>query len=307
MIYYLVTRSHAYTLSDYLGSWGKEIAARVRIVPYGALPANLDLPAGTYVFSDIERLGPAPLPIAISLADQLVAAGLRVVNHPGRSLGRYALLRRMHDEGKNSFRAFRATEIDRGLRYPVFVREEAEHTGNLSSLVRDEADLRRVLLVLRMEGFDPANLLVVEFCETADESGLYRKYASFRVGDRIFHRHILFSKSWVQKDLDLLEPSHIVENRACWRDNPHRSDILRAFELADIEYGRIDYGMRDGAMEVWEINTNPIVARPPEQYAPARHAFTQMFADVFNEALLSIDSENEPRGRIPIDWSLAAR
>jgi hypothetical protein len=305
VIYYLVTRSHAYTLSDYLGSWGQAIAAKVRVVPYGALPANRDLPRGTYVFSDIERLGPAQRPVLISLADQLARAGLRVINHPAKSLGRHALLRRLHEAGMNEFRAFRATEIPADLRYPVFVREEAQHTGNLSSLVRDESDLSRVLFVLRMEGFDPRDLLVVEFCETRDPTGLYRKYASFRVGDRIFHRHILFSKSWVQKDLDLLEPSHILENRACFRDNPHRRDILRAFELGEIEYGRIDYGLKDGAMQVWEINTNPIVQRPPEQYDPERHAYMRKFAEVFDEALLSIDSDDT--GRIPIDWSVAAR
>lgn len=306
MIYYLVTRKHAYTMGEYVESWGKSIAANVRVVPYGALPANRDLPLGTYVFSDLERLGAPQRPIVTSFADQLVKAGARVLNHPARSLRRGALLQRLHDEGVNRFRAHPATDFGPSVRYPVFVREENQHTGALSRLLDTPAEVRQVLLLLTLEGYDPQNLLVVEFCETAASDGVYRKYSAFRVGDRIFPRHVLFSKSWMLKDLDLLEPSHIEEIRAYCRTNPHHDELLRLFDLCGIQYGRIDYALLNGATQVWEINTNPIVARPPADYEPARLAFHEAFSHVFNAAFAALDDGEKPNGRVRIDWSAPA-
>ncbi len=52
---------------------------------------------------------------------------------------------------------------------------------------------------------------------------------------------------------------------------------MRAFDLANIEYGRADYGMVDGAVQIYEINTNlkitydiaPLTALQKEAYAVA--------------------------------------
>ena len=33
------------------------------------------------------------------------------------------------------------------------------------------------------------------------------------------------------------------------------------FQIAGIDYGRIDYSMLDGEPQVWEINTNPTVLK----------------------------------------------
>src|SRR4051794_5434234 len=122
MIYYVVSRRHRYTMADYLGSWGQPLSPRVRVVPYGALPGNASLPAGTYVFSDLERLTAAQRPLVASLCAQLTAAGSAVVNDPVRSLRRHQLLTCLHARGDNRFAAFPVTDLGRPFRYPVFVR-----------------------------------------------------------------------------------------------------------------------------------------------------------------------------------------
>jgi hypothetical protein len=306
VIYYLCTRQHRYALADYLASWGKEMAAQVRVVPYGALPANDDLPDGTYVFADLERLTPAQRRRLAGVRDRLAAAGARIVNHPLASLGRADLLARLRADGLNRWGAFSPTDPARPWRYPVFVREAREHTGSLSRLVHDEAELGRVLLMLEMEGFEARDLLVVEFCETADPDGLYRKFSAFLVGGRILPRHVLFSRSWMLKDVDLLDPPHREEIRAYVRENPHEAHVRELFARAGIDYGRIDYGLLGGAIQVWEINTNPIVARPPDQYPPSTLKFHEAFAAAFNEAFSRLDAPGPPGPRIPIAWGAPA-
>lgn len=49
-------------------------------------------------------------------------------------------------------------------------------------------------------------------------------------------------------------------------ENPHRESVLGAFDLAHIEYGRVDYSLKNGEIVVWEINTNPILLRTRKDY-----------------------------------------
>jgi hypothetical protein len=42
--------------------------------------------------------------------------------------------------------------------------------------------------------------------------------------------------------------------------NPHADVIREIAAAANISYGRIDYALLDGAMQVWEFNTNPMIA-----------------------------------------------
>jgi hypothetical protein len=308
MIYYLVTDRHHYTMRQYLQSWGRDLARAVQVVPYAALPRNRELPVGTYIFSDIERLNALQRPLVSGVWEQLARAGnaVRLLNHPTRSLRRHDLLRCLHERGINRFNAFLPSEPGQPWRYPVFLRQENEHTGSLSPLLRNKEEVRQALLTLVMDGYSPRDLLVVELCDTADGEGVYRKYAAFRVGDRILPRHVLFSRSWVLKDLDLLEPSHREEVRHYCRTNPHEEQLLALFNLAGIQYGRIDYALLDGAIQVWEINTNPVVMRPPEQYPPASLPFHEAFSKVFGEALLQVDTPHlPPVERVPIDLGSA--
>ena len=39
----------------------------------------------------------------------------------------------------------------------------------------------------------------------------------------------------------------------------HLPQIKQVYELAQIEYGRIDYGLANGKIQVFEINTHPML------------------------------------------------
>jgi hypothetical protein len=102
------------------------------------------------------------------------------------------------------------------------------------------------------------DLLVVEFCDTSDASGLYRKYDAFVVGGRIIARGVQHRRAWVVKRLDQeFSPALAAEERTFVRENPHKRELAEICQLAGIEYGRVDYALKDGRIQVWEINTNP--------------------------------------------------
>ena len=67
--------------------------------------------------------------------------------------------------------------------------------------------------------------------------------------------------------------------------NPHAEVLRRAFDLARIEYGRADYGVVDGRVEIWEINTNPYVIRPEYTRQEERRPALAAFAERFNRAV----------------------
>jgi len=261
MIFYLVTKEANYTMDVYMRSWGPSPGSRLQIIFYEDLLRFRNFKPGTYIFSDLERLSPPRLKIACQVWNALAEAGSRVrlLNDPSRVLCRYDLLQKLFDDRKNSFKAVRATESFDALRYPVFVREENQHNGNLTPQIYNPSDLAREVRSLRLQGYRSRNLLIVEFCDTADSAGVFRKYSAFIVGGEILPRHVLFSGHWNVKKPQLTDPYLDQEQDEYLRTNPHKSWLTETFNLSGIEYGRIDYSLKGNKPQVWEINTNPTV------------------------------------------------
>ena len=216
------------------------------------------------MFTDHERLSPPQVRLARQLWATLSATvpPVRLVNDPHKMLGRLDFLRRLHAEGINSYRAVSASEpvdVLRSLRYPVFIREEKAHLGPLTQPLHRPDDVMPTLRRLRLRGYYRRDLMIVEFCDTADASGIYRKYSAFRIAGKIIPRHVLFSRSWNLKQPDLKDPSFDAEHDTYLKTNPHDSEIARIFDLGGFDYGRIDYSLLDGKLQVWEINSNPTV------------------------------------------------
>lgn len=295
MIWYLVTAAHTYTVSEHLRSgWGAALRKHMVVMPYELLTRMPVMPQGSYIFSDLERLDAMPRKVLGKVWSRLQDNGCRMLNHPERSLRRLELLDALHADGSNRFRAFRADTPGEPWRYPVFLRQEKEHSGAQSPLLHDLQSVREAMLQLVLAGHALTDLLVVEMCDTSDPDGIYRKYSAFRIGDHIVPRHVLFSRKWMLKDMDLLEPTHRAETRDYCQNNPHEAELRRLFTRAQIEYGRIDYALdRDGRIQVWEINTNPQIMRAPQSYPEGVRHFHQAFAERYLAAVQSIDSGGE--------------
>jgi hypothetical protein len=259
VIYFLTTPGNADTIRVYLRIAGGAPVGRLVPMKYEELFTAETLPDGTYCFADLELLSDTERDRATALWQNLAARGCRLLNHPARSLLRYELLRELRRLGVNTFDVYRLAEGESPKRFPVFLRTANDHKGSISPLLGSAEELDAATVALRARGERLDDKLVVEFCNTADADGLYRKYGAFIVGDRILPRHLFFSRHWVVKDWSVLDDALLREEQQYLATNPHERQLREIFAAARIEYGRIDYSLRGGEIQVWEINTNPVI------------------------------------------------
>jgi hypothetical protein len=296
MIVFLTTKSHTYTVKVFRRYWARTLSSRMVIVPYEDLAGFSELPCATYVFTDLERLTRMQTRAATLLWDRLEAERprVRVLNHPGRCLRRRDLLVALREAGINDFAVHSASARLDDVRLPAFVRLASDHDGARTPLLQTRKALADAALRGMLQAGDHDDVLIVEFCDTRGADGRYRKYSAFRVGERVLAAHVFFSRKWMLKHPDEYGPAEADEERAFTESNPHEAQIRRVFELSGIEYGRIDYGLRDGRIQVWEINTNPVLNRPPEKYKPAVLPARELLARQLEDALESVEVEHGP-------------
>lgn len=289
MIHYLVRERHAHTLRGFLKHWAPALRAHVTVLPYEDVFRSAELPPGVHVFSDLERLRPSERELASELADRIAAAGSRVLNHPRDVLTRHPLLCALHAAGVNRFRSHRRID-PRRLRWPVFLRTEHEHDGALTPLLHGPRDLGGALLRLARRPLAlRAGLLAVEFEDTRDAAGLYRKYSVLRVGDAFVPRHILVSRDWMLKVADVVDAATLDAEEAYFREVPEMHALRQIFALARVDYGRIDYTLHEGRLVVWEINTNPGLTPRRARLHPLRIASQERAVAPVVEAFLALD------------------
>ena len=296
MVTFFVTRPHHDTLAEALAT---APPGSVAVVYYGQAFAAKKLPRATYVFSDLDRLNPSGMKRAAELHRQLVRAGCRVLNDPARFVGRLDLLRRLYAAGINRFTAYPAVPTPSPERWPVFLRLDAGHRDPLRDLLADPAELAHRTAAVLAAGMPPEQLIVVEFSAEPLACGLWRKLSVWRVGDRLFSDSCVHDRSWIAKiGEEGIAPANVyADELRIIRENPHGQAMLRVFELAGVEYGRVDFGLVSNRPSVWEINTNPLVEFLPDTPSPYRNETRRLFRDHYLTALAALD--DQPGGSRP--------
>lgn len=318
MISFWVPAAGTFGIELWLTLRAPELLDRFTIRPYERLTADQDIAGGAHIFTGLDRLGPGGREAVAALHQAVRERFPRdpVLNHPERTARRFELLTRAYEAGINGFRARRVGDSLDGVRYPVFIREETGHGGPLSGLLRNGAELGASLRALWARGYPMADLLVVEFCDLSDGEGRFVSAAAMRVGNLIVPTHIISGKHWVLKwnhsDHDERAMREYVDYV---RDHPHEAWLRRAFDLAGVEYGRIDYGIRSNTLQIWEINLNPSVGPSPGQ-KPADYPspiidLLQEGRRIYNSklaaAFVALDPERrQDRARIRLDPVLVA-
>ncbi len=265
MVHFLTLAEGAGHLEHFAKHFGRRSVRRLSETTYAAFLGRKEAPRGVYVFTDRDRMNSRQRAIAIRLWDVLAAQrdDVRLLNNPGRQLGRYDLLVELHDRGINEFRAWRLDELPESLPFPVFVRKENDHGGPRSGLLHSGTELWRALAACALEGIAPSDLLVCQYRETVEPDGIYRKYGAMRVGSAVFGQFLILERRWEKSQGERIRtPEAREENHRYYCDNPHAEALLPVFELAGVEYGRMDYSMCGGKLQVWEINDNPHLAAP---------------------------------------------
>jgi len=298
MIHYFATRAHYHLIREFLDAWSPADNARIRGVPYEEFPFWRPLPNSACIFADLERLRPRELPLAAQLADALRALpqNFTILNDPRRYAGRFNLLKILHQHGINDFNARRLDDLAGDLRFPVFLRNELNHDGPMTSLLQSRDDLNRALAQkIFRKSPQQKHLMLVEYCDTAGRDGLFRKYSAMKIGDRLIPRHILFGADWSTKKTESVTEKTIAEETEFLETFPHAAQIEEVFRLAGLDYGRIDYGVRQGRIQVWEINTNPGIMSRPDHTDPRRMAIQSRCAQQVLEAF-RLFSDLHPAG-----------
>jgi hypothetical protein len=290
--------------------WAKGLVGRLAVLNYENLTEYRSVPPGAYIFSDLELLTERQKALLTELWVRLASEGSRVrlLNHPQRSLMRYDLLKALRQRGLLAYDVHRATELPAELKYPVFVRVANDHGGSRTPLLSERAEVDNAITSVIFRGHDPEQVLVVELCDVSGGTGIYHKYSAFRVAERIVPRHILYGKEWMLKvSKRAIDEQAIASEREYVQNNPHEGQLREIFETARIEYGRIDYGVLNGKVQTWEINTNPGLAGDPEIYDPKHMPTQQLFLKMMTESLEAIDlpTPKDPQSQIPFRFDLA--
>lgn len=311
MIHFVVPDDSFFSIADYLENQGRPIADRLRLMFYPELVHRKKLSLGTYVFCALDRLTASEKEITLRAWETLEAAGdgVRLLNHPHKTLLRYDLLRKLYESGVNGFNAYRASETWSPQCYPVFLRLENEHTGDIGGLLYNAKELYAALARAVLLGYRLRELLIVEYCHTANAQGFFRKYSTFIVGDRVLARFSNVGRNWMVKaEGQYMDESTVLEERRFILENQHEEALRQVFRLGRVDFGRADFSVIDGKVQVWEINLGPTIGRGPlaaarsplmEQYREQRAVGRDHFYGRFREALVNIDSEADPNCEVP--------
>lgn len=281
-------------MGRYLQTWGEPLQNRIHVVAYKNLPSSDKLPDGTYIFADQERLSPKLLEAAISHWNTLEARGqkTRLANNPSKALSRYDMLKVLHQQGINGFNIHYLHEPWENIRFPVFVRHARQHKGAFTPLLNDVNELKAAIADLEKAGKKKEDLLIVEFIDTTDAEGFFRKYSATYINGRIIPHHVMFEQKWEVKGPGLNQPNMIEKEREFQQTNPHEDQLKTVFQLANIEYGRIDYAVMGDKVQVWEINTNPTLLYGPSAYNDEQRPSKAWFAEQLNKELMAMDDKS---------------
>jgi len=300
MIVYVATSQNLFTLREFIEDNPARLQGRIRLLSYGKLFAQPSLPKATYIFSDLERLTISTLFRIAYIWRQLAASDprIRLVNDPLRVKRRYELLRHLYAQGINSFNVRRAADVWSDSRFPVFLRRESDHFGPTSPLIETEDELAAAIDDLATRGAFRDDHIVTEFCGAPDDTGAYVKYGCFRVGDRILPQNRLVGREWCVKKFEYFDETVIARDLAYIKSADHNEAVRRVFDIAAVEYGRVDYAIVDGRLEFYELNTNPHNSyRDMDEIPESRDYFTPLFID----ALLALDCSADPNERVTIE------
>lgn len=270
----------------------------LRFLSYDGLLGSRRLPKATYVFTDIDRLSLYELEVASVVYRALAAGGSEVLNDPATVLTRFDLLKALHREGINDFNTWRPQYQDWPERYPVFLRRNAFHLGVLTDLLHSREELEAALESLVERGVPQFNTIAVEYAAEPAEGTIFRKFSVFRIGNRYFQDTAVNQNGWMVKHGESgAAGEEFYQDESCTIDTvPHEETVRRVFEIAGIEYGRVDFGMYRGRPQFYEINTNPHVSFSTDHSSPSRRISRETFVRNYSSAIQALEPAGSP------DW-----
>lgn len=291
MVVFLVQGHNTYTHSVLTG---RRELCNVQCRSYDWILGKKHIPPATYVFTDRERMDVWDLRVLSGLYAHLQQAGsgFRVVNNPAAMMNRRALLRTLYMRGINDFNAYAVTERVEPTRFPVFLRREFDHAQPLTGLLDTAHELEAALAALRAADEPEEGVLIIEYCAQPVAEKLFRKLSAYRVGDRTFFYNTVHENSWLVKYGTVNGGTDALydDERQMIETNAFRDTLDQAFDIAGVDYGRADFGMVDGRVQIYEINTNPTITAPGAHPNPIRGRNQELGWDHYCNAINALDT-----------------
>jgi hypothetical protein len=303
MIIFLTTSSHGYTHVMFK----KHARFRFEPMSYTRAFRAERLPRATYIFADMDRLGFWELEMAARLYRVLKAAGLRVLNDPATVRQRFSLLRELKFRGINRFGAWSADDSSRPACFPLFLRTQSAHRGNLTDLLQDEAAVQAAITDALKQGLPMRELILIEYCAEPVGEKLFRKLSTFRVGERMVSTLCVHESHWSAKygELGIASQALYDDEFAIVEENRFGEALRPAFLAANVEYGRSDFALVAGQPQIYEINSNPSQERITSHPFPIRPKASDLFYSRLDDAFCEIDSI--ATGHVAIDDAILVR
>ncbi|WP_119302504.1 hypothetical protein [Dongia deserti] len=291
MIIVITVKDHANTFATFRDGTYGFAAPDLRTMAYEDLFCARRVPRATYIFADLERLSSWELQLAATVYRRLKKRGLRCLNDPARAMTRFELLRGLYRAGLNPFDVYRADEHPHPARFPVFLRDEEHHASPSPVLIASQQELEAALEERRAHGLPVRGALVVEHWPAPYYDGLWHKWGTFCVADRMSVDHISVDDTWYVKvgKWDLLNERAVAEEHEAATSNRFAVELAKIFAFAGIEFGRADHATVDGRMVVYEINTNPYVYYYVPDPIPLRRKTQTLARERLAAALAAID------------------
>jgi hypothetical protein len=260
MFRFLTTPGYEYTVEEFVRPLPDADVPRCRVTSYDAMLRSNHTVMAVHVFTDLERLSDSELVAVSGLYRALREAGIPCLNDPARVMSRYQLLRNLFEVGINPFTAYRAEERPKPSQFPVFVRNESDHYGPLSGLIKDQGELKDHLKRLVDGGRPLRDLLVIEYATEPLPGGIWRKTGTYRIGKKYSVGHQFPSDNWVVKEYgqNVTNEALQLEEKAVVIANDVPENVRRAFDIAGVEWGRADHTTLRGREIIFEINTAPV-------------------------------------------------
>ncbi|WP_375211279.1 hypothetical protein [Hyphococcus sp.] len=274
----------------------------IGVIDYPRLALSSSFRASAVVICDIERMTPDYESRVIGIVRKWRdhPAPPAILNEPPRPLRRYELLKKLHKLGVNRKDICRLDDPDavEKVGFPCFIRDEAGHhlTPDHPRLLHSRDELQTEIDRLEEAGVPRFGKIVVEFEDTRDDTGMYCKLAYYKAADALIPAHSFWNPEWFVKypkpGLVAERPDLVEREREFVMTSPHETEIARIFDVAGIDYGRIDYGLRrDGGLHIFEINTNPNHSHPGS-IAPERQPHINPVQERIVQALERLVEQN---------------
>jgi hypothetical protein len=290
MIYYVICSGHEHTIR----SLQKDPhAPSIGFLTYDQIIHSKKAKWATYIFTDFDRLSYFDLELAARVYRQLRDAGVKVLNDPSKVMMRYSLLRSLHRLGLNDFNVYQGNEVPEEMRFPVYIRKTRGHSNHCTDLLQTRSEVVRALDHLTASGIPADHLLITEYAGEPIRPNLYRKCSAFLLDSVVYPQPSVHENNWVVKTGPncIAEEELYKEDSDMVRENPYADKLRKVFAIANIEYGRADFGFYRGRLQVFEINTNPHILAPKPHPSPVRMATAEFAWQQFLQALHAVDSK----------------